>query len=324
MKKLIKNIVLFLVATGFVACNKSDDSGQVFTAKPYSEVTPGEVAQIEKFFEDFHMDIDADKNISFTERTANSSLASIKDEFKPQFKTINYDGYDFKVYYIPTQTGVNNDLRPCPLDSVFVSYHGLLLNKKAQYDVKNTFNENQTFDQRRSPVWFNLNNQDLRVGFKKMMSFLLPGNSMVDSSNNVLSFQNFGSQVIFLPSGLAYYGSGNGLISSYAPLIFNIKLMKIRRVDNDRDKVESVFEEFEIESDPVKFVNNPWISKNQDTDGDKFPDYFDQDDDNDGVLTFDEVVKTKNSDGTYVFWDYANIPTCEDNVKRHLSKKCSK
>jgi hypothetical protein len=85
-------------------------------------------------------------------------------------------------------------------------------------------------------------------------------------------FSNFGSGVMFLPSGLAYYNQiPSALIPSYSPLIFSFKLKSQKSRDHDRDGILS------------KYEVNPTIAnqkpKDYDSDGDGIPNYYDIDDD---------------------------------------------
>jgi len=85
---------------------------------------------------------------------------------------------------------------------------------------------------------------------------------------------------MFIPSGLAYFaGSQNG-IPSYSNLIFKFELLQYEVDDHDNDGVPSYIEDYNMNLD----VND------EDTDEDEIPDYFDVDDDGDGVLTIFEDI----------------------------------
>lgn len=327
MKTFFKALTFVLIGSFVISCNKDEETAETFVERAYADQIPGEITEIETFFDKYHMDVDADKNVEFTEITTGTSgnnLTSIKADFNPQFKTINYNGYDFKVYYIQHQDGTHLERRPCPVDSVLVSYDGLLLKKKTgtNYDTNKTFNQNQRFDRAQNPVWFTLD--AVVAGWQKMVPFLFPGDHTYDNASGALTFTDYGAGVYFLPSGLGYYSNSQGSIPAYSTLIFNIKLMKVNFSDNDFDQIESRDEEFEIETDPVKFANNPWKNLNKDTDGDGRYDYLDIDDDNDGFWTKVELRRPAGLGGG--FYPFNEIPGCDGlntdpmRIKRHLTK----
>src|SRR5690606_20235882 len=85
--------------------------------------------------------------------------------------------------------------------------------------------------------------------------------------------------VMFLPSGLGYYGSTSGVISAYSNLIFKFELFQTELNDHDEDLVPTYLEDIDGEDELY----------NDDTDGDDIPDFVDIDDDGDGVATINEV-----------------------------------
>ncbi|OWP74792.1 hypothetical protein BWK62_13440 [Flavobacterium oreochromis] len=280
-----------------MSCNKSD-TPSLTPPKPYSEQIPGEILTIEKFFEDYHMDVDADKNIEFVKRTGSkANLASIKDQYAPKFKIVRYNDYDFKVYYINHNGG--EELKPelartpCPVDSVLVTYQGMLLNEKTGFDQeKISFNKYQSFDQAQNPVRLDLDK--VIVGWTRMLSLMTPGTITVDPVTNVQSFKDFGAAVLFLPSGLGYYANSQANIPAYSPLIFNVKLISMKRKDHDFDGFTTLQEEYSFD---MLNLNAPWINLKLDTDGDGYPNYLDRDDDNDGIFTKDEAIGDDNHNG---------------------------
>ncbi|WP_375604982.1 FKBP-type peptidyl-prolyl cis-trans isomerase [Flavobacterium davisii] len=295
LSKLIGGLFLVIV---FMSCNRNNDTVDVVPPKAYSEQIPGEILEIEKFFEDYHMDVDADKNVEFVKRIGSKSgLVSIKDQYAPKFKIIRYNDYDFKVYYINHNGG--GELKPelsktpCPIDTVLVSYHGLLLKEKAGFDQeKTTFNKNQFFDRGENPVRFDL--AKVIAGWSRMVSLMTTGITTVDPVTNVLSFKDFGAAVLFLPSGLGYYSDAQVNIPAYSPLIFNVKLMSMKRKDHDFDGHTTFEEEYSFDASNL---NASWVNLKRDTDGDGYLDYLDRDDDNDGILTRDEAIGDDNRNG---------------------------
>lgn len=97
--------------------------------------------------------------------------------------------------------------------------------------------------------------------------------------NGIVSYNDYGLGVMFLPSGLGYY-SGVSTGSSYDNIMFKFELLQYELMDHDDDGVPSFLED----------VNGDLDVTNDDTDGDGFPNYTDQDDDGDGVMTIDELM----------------------------------
>ncbi|MEB3802268.1 FKBP-type peptidyl-prolyl cis-trans isomerase [Flavobacterium columnare] len=298
MNKLNKLIAVLLLLTSLVSCNKNDDTVDSVPPKAYSEQIPGEILAIEKFFEDYHMDVDADKNVEFVKRIGSKSgLVSIKDQYAPKFKTIRYNNYDFKVYYINHNGG--EELKPelsktpCPIDSVLVAYKGMLLKEKTGFDQeKTTFNKYQLFDGTENPIRFDLDK--VIVGWSRVVSLMTIGSITIDPVTNTQSFKDFGAAVFFLPSGLAYYSGVQAKIPAYSPLIFNIKLISMKRKDHDFDGHTTFEEEYSFDASNL---NAPWVNLKRDTDGDGYPNYIDRDDDNDGIFTKYEADGDDNRNG---------------------------
>ena len=130
------------------------------------------------------------------------------------------------------------------------------------------------------------------------------------------SFFDFGAGVMFIPSGLAYYGTSTGTIPAYSPLIFSFKLYEIERTDQDGDGIPSYQED--LNDDRYVYVLNEGIVNIDDTDGDEVPDFLDIDDDGDFFTTVGEIENPLTGEP----FPFADIPTCTDGKKKHLSNIC--
>ena len=99
---------------------------------------------------------------------------------------------------------------------------------------------------------------------------------------------------MFVPSGLAYFSSATSGIGAYSPIIFKFELLQNVQNDHDNDGIPSYLED--LNSDREFIVNFADLkdTTDDDTDGDGTPDYFDSDDDGDGILTINEDI---NGDG---------------------------
>ena len=155
-----------------------------------------------------------------------------------------------------------------------------------------------------SPIWFPLNG--VVRGWQEIFPFFKSGTVTAGATaGDPNVYSDFGAGVMFLPSGLAYYNRASTNIPSYSPLIFSFKLKSVNYVDNDFDGIDS---------------RDEGIDTSLDTDGDTFPNYFDQDDDGDGYLTKSEI----RINGVLPT-SFSLIKDCSGNTtgtKKHLDASC--
>lgn len=182
-------------------------------------------------------------------------------------------------------------------DSLFLNYKGWKTR------------DNQVFDKAVTPVWFNL--RSVVSGFRQISPYVKVG-EFDSNSSSPIPFNNFGSVIVVIPSGLAYYANpvGSGLLL-YENLVFQINALRIKRADWDNDGIPNIFD--------IKELNAPYVPNffqtktfkvmvngsaqqvtqnmiydlwtDNDTDGDGAPNFIDNDDDGDGVLTRREIRK---------------------------------
>ena len=152
------------------------------------------------------------------------------------------------IYTLVAREGIGES--PSSVDSTYLSYEGLLLNKSI-------------FDKSLTPIWFDLTS--VVRGFREGMPTLRPGDFSIDQ-NNLPVFSNYGQGAIFMPSGLGYFGNPSGGIPAYSPIIFKIELYLVKKTDHDGDGILTA-DEFDSDGDGVV----------DDTDGDGLADYLDAD-----------------------------------------------
>lgn len=168
---------------------------------------------------------------------------------------------DYKLYYydgFPSGTTIN----PTRVDSVNISYKGMLLN-------------HTVFDQNDYGTWLPLN------GVVKGMSYGMEhfkGGTWTLLPDNSFSYSNGGKGILFMPSGLGYADNYQIKIPASSPIIFYVNLNLVKRTDWDNDGLLSIYED----------LNSNGDNTDDDTDGDSFPNYYDADDDGDGTLTKNE------------------------------------
>lgn len=186
-------------------------------------------------------------------------------------------------------------------DSVFVNYKGTKIR------------DLQVFDKAYLPVWFNLNN--VLSGFRQIMPYIKMG-EFDSSSSSPSPFNNIGSVLVVIPSGLGYFSSsaGSGILP-FENLIFQINGLRVKRTDWDNDGIINLFEG-ELDYDAVTNIYTPKffvpktfsivnfngvqqsITQNMvfdlwgvNSDNDNFANFIDNDDDGDGTLTRREIRK---------------------------------
>lgn len=308
------------------SCNKTDDPTPAYVV-PYTEQYPVDLAAIDKYLDEYDMDVSTDYDVTFKKITTDTPGIPIRTQYASDLhiKIVNRDGIDYKIYYISLREGLKD--RPTRVDSAFVSYKGNLLN-------------NTVFDQAQNPVWFPLEN--VVQGWKEIIPLFKTGDHVVDPISGSVTYTDFGAGVMFLPSAFGYYNGSVTGISSYSPLVFSFKLKKLNYVDHDYDRIDSKDEAFDLGTGTYNF--------SKDTDGDSRPDYLDQDDDGDGYLTKFEIKRpniivggNSVSNGYYLFNGAAvddpltiaiderqGIPDCSSTpdyttntrIRKHLNSGC--
>lgn len=254
---ILKNIFVFaLVTVSFLlSCQKED------TVEPLRDVQEQSIADdqsIEDFlsshfynYDDFS-DPDYNGGIVFdTLQNENASKTPLSSQVSKQVisvKTADGNFIDHSLYYLIAREGTG--ISPATVDSTYLSYEGLLLNKTV-------------FDSSSTPVWFDLTSvvRGFREGAHKFKS----GDFKVNEDNTV-DFFGYGQGAIFFPSGLGYFSRASGAVPAYAPLIFKINLYGVNQTDHDGDGILSA-DEFDNDGDGVP----------DDTDEDGTPDYLDAD-----------------------------------------------
>lgn len=314
MKNIFKVFCFLGLVVFFIAC-KSDDSIDITPPKPYAEQKPIDDAAIEEFLTTHFVTVDADFNTTFEVIPSGGTQTPIKNMSNLKSFVVNRNDLDYTLYYLELNEGIGES--PIKVDSAFVTYKGTLF-------------DGTVFDTAEAPVWFDL--QDVIPGWGEIVPKFKTGESF-ENPNGTVTYQNYGAAVMFLPSSFAYYNSSIGVIPAYSPLIFNFKLIDQHHIDHDSDRIPSVYEYYASDGSIL------------DTDGDDVPDYLDVDDDNDGILTKEEIkftyldgTVTKKSyynfngaptdDPSTPFDDTKGIPDCNGDftsatrLRKHLDSSC--
>lgn len=308
MKKLFYVLTAVFASIYIISCTPEDDPEPI-ALRDFATQYADDKAKIEEYLQNHYIESvtvnpgqEDDMNIKLTKIPVGGTQTSVWNQtmYPLQFVNVEKDGFTYKIYYLKMREGSGpNTKSPCNFDSVLTAYQGYLLDDT----VFETNNNPQTF--------FNLGS--VIRGWSEVFPKFKTG-SYTSNPNGTLSYFDFGAGVLFIPSGLAYYNNATGNIPAYSPLIFNIKLMEVQRIDHDGDGIFSYLED--INGDGYLRDNDTTFE--DDTDQDGTPNFLDVDDDGDNYLTRNEL---KKPDGTY--HTFESVPSCSgQTTKRHLNANC--
>ncbi len=216
---------------------------------------------------------------------------------------VKFADIDYEYYIIKLQQGggVNS---PTFSDNVSAVYEGFTLN-------------NSVFDSGINPVSFDL--AATITGWQKVFPHFKEADNFVENSDGTINFSNQGIGIMFLPSGLAYFNATRPGIPAYAPLVFKFELLQTTQNDQDNDGIPTYLED--TNGDGLIFDNTDEDFVGA-ANGSVNPlyDYLDSDDDNDGILTKDEIMVTTENRATV---EELKAIVLENNQKllNHITKE---
>jgi len=300
----LKRVFVFLLLVSLVFSCRRDDS-KIEPPRPFSEQYPVDLAAIEDFLETHYMEVVNNPggidhmDVRFFKIEEGGTQIPLKLHPALTFRILELHDLQYKIYYIPLYMGAEDNPSPTNVDAVFTAYRGILL-------------DGRVFDYVQTPsIMLRLDN--LIRGWREIFPQFRTG-SYVDNGDGTISFDDFGTGVMFLPSALAYYNVAQTNIPPYSPLVFSFKLFEIERIDHDNDGIPSYLEDIN---------GDGYLTEADDTDGDGRPDYLDVDDDGDGVMTRNEI---KDADGNIIPFDL--IPDCSgdtsnpNRLRKHRDPSC--
>ncbi|MCF7569278.1 hypothetical protein L3X37_13025 [Sabulilitoribacter arenilitoris] len=283
--KIALSILCLLV--GVLSCNKDDDGGG-FTEIPLRDRTEQQAMDkdsLVKYLNGHYYNASAfvsnpnpsTKDLIITALPSGGGVPDpdnnklLMDDV--ELKTVTFSGANYEFYILNLNPNAGGK-SPNFSDQVRVNYEGFTL-------------DNEVFDSAVNPVNFDLLN--LVPGWRKVMPFFKSAETFMIQNDGTVDYTNHGAGVMFLPSGLGYFGTPTTGIPSYSSIIFKFDLFQVSESDHDNDGLPSYYED--INSDGEFTIADPEDDTvtHDDTDGDNNPDYLDLDDDGDGVATFDEL-----------------------------------
>lgn len=289
LRKISFFILSFVLV--FSACKKDDDSTEsvIEEVRDRAEQQVIDDATLQEYLETHYYNKSAfDGNLnpkisdlSITEVPEDITISSDADSLLinvVETKTVDFADTDYKVYIFRINQGGGLE-SPKFTDNIDVIYEGFSL-------------EGEVFDSR-----VNLENDgfdllNLIPGWRKVLPEFNTAESFIEEPDGTVNYQNHGTGVMFLPSGLAYFSNATTGISAYEPIAFKFELIRMSENDHDGDGIPSYLED--LDGDGEFSANADVDILDDDSDSDGLPNYVDSDDDGDGVLTIDEDI---NGDG---------------------------
>lgn len=200
-------------------------------------------------------------------------------------KDVFFAETDYKIHILKLRQGGGSG-SPTFADNVRILYEGFL-------------EDGSIFDAAATPVVFDLT--QLIPGWRKVIPEFNVSESFMEQGDGTVDFVGGGLGIMFVPSGLAYFANSIPGIGAYTPIMFKFELLQMYENDHDGDGIPSYLEDLKDENgqtDGEFTVNFDDLTDefDDDTDGDTNPNYFDADDDNDGIPTLNEDL---DGDGDY-------------------------
>ncbi|MEO5777385.1 MAG: FKBP-type peptidylprolyl isomerase [Flavobacterium sp.] len=365
MNKFLKIIFLFSLVLTVVSCSHSDSGSEPL--RDFTTQRDTDMTNIETYLHTHYMEVvnnpgqTDDQDVIFTLIPAGGTQISIWDNqgvypLKTRYVQVRQNEVDitYKIYYIELRQGSGaNSKSPCNADKVLTSYRGEYIYSSTVTEgtppVSTTTIKSEEFEESINPEnYFNLTG--VIRGWSEIFPQFKTG-TYTGNPDGTTSYNDFGAGVMFIPSGLAYFGTSSAGIPSYSPLIFSFKLYEIQRMDQDGDGIDSYQEDLgtSVVNSDGTVINTPGIpdgyvytlpegvSNIDNTDElkipipgtnpveyyptDEIPDFLDVDDDNDYFTTVSEIKNPITGDA----YPFADIPTCGgtgNGKKNYLDRSC--
>lgn len=331
MNKFKFYFILLITSITIFSCSKNEDSATVEPPRDYQTQYDADIKIIEDYLKTNYITVTnapgqtSDQDVIINKLDANHTVSIWDQTVYPLKKRIvALHGIKYTLYYLELRQGKKDavtglgGVSPCNVDGVLTSYRGTYLSEStATATTPSTITATQFEEAVLPNDFFSL--LTTITGWGETFPQFKTG-SYVSNPNGTITYNDFGSGVMFLPSGLGYYASGNGSIPAYAPLVFSFKLYEIQRLDQDNDGIPSYQEDLNGDG-YMRFLlstdENPYAD---DTDKDGVPDFYDVDDDGDNYTTKLEI---KNP-ATGLPYPFADIPSCGSGTgkKIHLESSC--
>ncbi|MFV8328277.1 FKBP-type peptidyl-prolyl cis-trans isomerase [Flavobacterium sp. ZS1P14] len=323
MNKFKYYFILLITTISLFSCSKND-TPTVEPLRDYAVQYANDNTDIEEYLKTSYITVidhpgfADDQDVAIAKIPAGGTQKSIWDQTTYELKSrdVSLHGITYKLYYLVLRAGTGT--APCNVDGVLTSYKGEYLQRATTAGVAAV--TSTPFEEVKYPQSF-LSLFSTITGWGEIFPQFKTG-TYSSNADGTVTHDGFGAGVMFIPSGLAYYASGSGIIPAYAPLVFSFKLYEMSRLDQDGDGVPSYQED--LNGDGYMRILATGVVNPDDMDGDGVPNFVDVDDDGDNYTTKLEI---KNP-ATGLPYPFADIPSCNGNttdptrIKKHLDKTC--
>jgi len=323
MNKFKYYFILLLAGIAIVSCNKSDDDDVVTVPlRDYKEQYKADNDSIVNYLKTNYIEsVTADFDVKISKIPVGGTQISIWDqkEYPLQTRKVYSNDVTYEVYFLTLRQGTGS--APMNTDRIVASYTGNFLNGKV---FDSSYGNAETFN-----LFAYSPEGSVIEGWSEIFPQFKTGTSKTDVATGVISYDNYGAGVMFLPSGLGYYAGTVGSDGpAYSCLVFSFKLFDLQRMDNEYsissstggivilgDGVPDYLEDVNGDGYVYDFRNTTKYPKPptdliDDTDGDGIADFVDFDDDGDGFTTRFEITKPTNEIGIVKVGDvYINYGT---------------
>ncbi|MBF4488153.1 FKBP-type peptidyl-prolyl cis-trans isomerase [Flavobacterium sp. CSZ] len=322
MNKFKYYFILLLAGIAIVSCNKSDDDDVVTVPlRDYKEQYKADNDSIVNYLKtNYIKEVTPNFDIVIEKIPAGGTQTSIWDqkEYPLQTRPVYSNDVNYEVYFLSLRKGTGSS--PTNTDKIVASYSGNFLNGKV---FDSSYGNAETFN-----LFAYSPEGTVIEGWSEIFPQFRTGTSTTSTGTGVITYDNYGAGVMFIPSGLAYYASGKGTIPAYTSIVFSFKLFDLQRMDNEYtissstggvvilgDGVPDYLEDINGDGYLYDFRNttkypNPPKKLIDDTDKDGIADFVDFDDDGDGFSTRFELTKPTNEIGIVKVGDvYINYGT---------------
>ncbi|UJH67971.1 FKBP-type peptidyl-prolyl cis-trans isomerase [Allomuricauda sp. SCSIO 65647] len=313
---------IFIIVLTMVLFSCGNDDGNDFEVVPprlLSEVAAEDDAEIKEFlashfynYEEFQSppaDFDFKIRIdTIAGENADKTPLSEMPELMSAVVTVSSNQFNLAeeetdvphtYYYLSAREG--EGLSPTVADSTLFRYEGMLLNG-------NKFDASPTYTWQQLPF--------LVRGFANGVSNFKSGteSGLVVNPDGTSFYTDSGIGLIIMPSGLGYFlGAGpSGSIPNYSNLIFTVDVGHlIVDTDDDGDGIPSIMED--LNGNGYLFDDNTDAESEANANVRPTADFQDPDDDDDGILTRDEIEIDEMGNITFPDSDNDGIPDYRDS-----------
>ena len=304
MNKFKYYFILLLAGIAIVSCNKSDDDDVVTVPlRDYKEQYKADNDSIVKYLKtNYIKEVTPNFDIVIEKIPAGGTEVSIWDQkvYPLQTRKVYSNDVTYEVYFLTLRQGIGS--APTNTDRIVASYSGNFLNGKV---FDSSYGNAETFN-----LFAYSPEGSVIEGWSEIFPQFKTGTSTPAGNDGVITYDNYGAGVMFLPSGLGYYAGTVGSDGpAYSCLVFSFKLFDLQRMDNEYsisnstggvvivgDGVPDYLEDVNGDGYLYDFRNttkypNPPTELIDDTDKDGIADFVDFDDDGDGFSTRFELTK---------------------------------